>query len=62
MVDAREILREFQRLQEKEQEAREYRNVLLKCQAEGGTHNLQNEIDKVISRYGDSGLSQSEEY
>lgn len=62
MVDVREILREFQRLQEKEMEAREYRSVLLKCQSEGGTHNLQDEIDKVVGRYGDSGLAQNEEY
>ena len=46
----------------KEQEAEDYRKVLLKCQAEGGTHNLQDEIDKVVSRYGDSGLAQNEEY
>ncbi len=62
MVDAREIIREFQRLQEKEQEAEDYRSVLLKAQSEGGTHNLQDEIDRVVERYGDSGLSQDEEY
>ena len=51
-----------QLLQKKAIEAEDYRKVLLKCQREGGTHNLQEEIDSVISRYGDSGLAQNEEY
>mgnify|MGYP000211548162 CR=1 FL=1 len=61
-IDGRDILREIQRLLDKEQEAKDYRKVLLKCQAEGGTHNLQEEIDGVVSRYDDSGLAQNEEY
>lgn len=61
-VDARDVLIAFQNLLEKKLEAEEYRKVLLKCQSEGGTHNLQSEIDEAISKYGDSGLSQDEEY
>ena len=62
MVDGKDVLREFQRLQAKELEAKDYRAVLLKCQAEGGTHNLRADIDEAVKKYGDSGLAMNEEY
>lgn len=64
MIRRYEDSKEFfeKQLREKELEAREYRSVLLKCQRDGGTHNLQDEIDRVVGRYGDSGLAQNEEY
>ncbi|MGM0496272.1 MAG: hypothetical protein ACQERX_06380 [Bacillota bacterium] len=63
MIDELNIGREeMLKLLGKEQEANDYRKVLLMIQRDGTDLNVRREIDRVIERYGDSGLSMDEEY